>query len=260
VDGDESEKGVTMSGHSKWKTIKHHKAAVDAKRGKLWSKLARNLIVAAKAGGGDPAMNLTLRYAIDKAKEGNMPADTIEKAIKRGTGEGSTASYVPIVYEGYGPGGVAFIVDTLTDNPHRTAPEMKKIFERSGGNMGAPNCVAWNFTTKGIFTVKASDTTEEKLVEVALDAGADDVIAEGEFFEITCPATQYEAVKQALAAAKIPTQTAEIAKKPGTTIKVDAETAEKVLRLMEAFEDHDDVQNVYANFDISDEVMAKIGA
>lgn len=248
-----------MSGHSKWKTIKHHKAAVDAKRGKLWSKLARNLIVAAKAGGGDPAMNLALRYAIDKAKEGNMPSDTIEKAIKRGTGETGAQSYVPIVYEGYGPGGVAFIVDALTDNPHRTAPEIKKIFERGGGSLGPTNCVGWNFTIKGIFIVSASDAEEDKLMEIALEAGADDVLREGDSFEVTCSVAQYEAVKQALAAQKIRTQTAEIAKRPGTTVKVDAETAEKVLRLMEAFEDHDDVQNVYANFDISEEVMAQIG-
>jgi YebC/PmpR family DNA-binding regulatory protein len=247
-----------MSGHSKWKTIKHRKAAADAKRGKAWSKCARNIIVAAKHGGGDPATNLTLRYAIDKAKEANMPADTIEKAIKKGTGELGVAEYVPAVYEGYGPGGVAFIVETLPDNPHRTAPEIKKIFERGGGSLGATNCVSWNFTTKGIFTINARDAEEDALMEIALDAGAEDVVRDGDMFDVTCEATAYEAVKQALAARKVPVQNGEIAKKPGTTIKVDAETAGKILRLMEAFEDHDDVQNVYSNFDISEEVLAQL--
>lgn len=248
-----------MAGHSKWKTIKHRKAAVDAKRGKLWSKCSRNIIVAAKHGGGDPNANLSLRYAIDKAKEANMPADTIEKAIKKGTGELGAAEYVPAVYEGYGPGGVAFIVDTLTDNPHRTAPEIKKIFERSGGSLGPTNCVGWNFTTKGIFTINTADVGEDALMEMVLDAGADDVVRDGETFEVTCEAAVYEKVKQALAAQKVPVQNGEIAKKPGTTIKVDdPETGGKVLRLLEAFEDHDDVQNVYSNFDISEEVMAQI--
>jgi len=248
-----------MAGHSKWKTIKHRKAAADAKRGKLWSKVSRNIIVAAKSGGGDPSSNLALRYAIDKAKEANMPADTIEKAIKKGTGELGANQFVPAVYEGYGPGGVAFIVDALTDNPNRTAPEIKKIFERAGGNMGATNCVSWNFSTKGVFTISAQDVTEDALMEIALEAGADDVKRDGETFEVTCDVPAYEAVKQALAARKIPTQGAEITKIPGTTVKVDdPEIGGRVLKLMEAFEDHDDVQNVYSNFDISEEVMARI--
>lgn len=249
-----------MSGHSKWKTIKHHKAAVDAKRGKLWSKVSRNIIVAAKSGGGDPSSNLTLRYAIDKAKEANMPADTIDKAIKKGTGELGATQFVPAVYEGYGPGGVAFIVDALTDNPNRTAPEIKKIFERAGGNMGATNCVSWNFSTKGVFLVAASEVSEEALMEIAVEAGADDVKHDGDLFEVTCDVPAYEAVKQALAVKKITTQGAEITKIPGTTIKVDdPEIGGRVLKLVEAFEDHDDVQNVYSNFDISEELMARIG-
>ena len=247
-----------MSGHSKWKTIKHRKAAVDSKRGKAWSKCARNIIVATKHGGGDPSSNLTLRYAIDKAKEANMPSDTIEKAIKKGSGELGAAEYVPAVYEGYGPGGVAFIIETLTDNSHRTAPEIKKIFERGGGSLGSTNCVGWNFTTKGLFTINAGDVDEDALMEIALDAGAEDVVRDGDMFDVTCDPAAYETVKQALAGRKIPVQNGEIAKKPGTTIQVDAETATKVLRLVEAFEDHDDVQNVYSNFDISDEVMAQI--
>jgi YebC/PmpR family DNA-binding regulatory protein len=247
-----------MSGHSKWKTIKHKKGANDARRGKLWSKLARNIIVAAKSGGGDPAMNLSLRYAIDKAKEANMPNDTIDKAIKRGTGELQGAEYVPAVYEGYGPGGVAVIVEALTDNPNRTAPDVKKIFERAGGNMGSVNCVSWNFATKGLFTVNVADAEEDALMEIVLEAGADDIARHDDVFEITCEATAYDAVKKALDARSIPTQTAEITKIPGTMVAVDAETGAKVLRMIDAFEDYDDVQQVHSNVDMSDEVLAEL--
>ncbi len=247
-----------MSGHSKWSNIKHKKGVADARRGKLWSKLARNIIVAAKSGGGDPAMNLTLRYAIDKAKEANMPADTIDKAIKKGTGELGGAQYVPAVYEGYGPGGVAFIVDVLTDNPNRTAPEIKKIFERAGGNLGPSNCVSWNFATKGIFIVGAADAEEDALMEIALEGGADDVVREGDTFEIKCEVAAYETTKKALATRNVSVQRTEITKIPGSTIKVGEEIGERVFKLIETFEDHDDVQNVYSNFEMSDEVMAKL--
>lgn len=247
-----------MSGHSKWKTIKHKKGANDARRGKLWSKLARNIIVGAKAGGGDPAMNLTLRYAIDKAKEANMPNDTIDKAIKRGTGELQSAEYVPAVYEGYGPGGVAVIVDALTDNPNRTAPDIKKIFERAGGNLGSVNCVSWNFATKGLFTVSVADAEEDALMEIVLDAGADDIARHDDVFEITCEATAYDAVKKALEDRSITTQTAEITKIPGTMVTVDAKTGAKVLRMIDAFEDNEDVQQVHSNVDMSDEVLAEL--
>ncbi|MFQ5502151.1 MAG: YebC/PmpR family DNA-binding transcriptional regulator [Phycisphaerae bacterium] len=248
-----------MAGHSKWNNIKHKKSANDARRGKLWSKLARNIIVAAKTGGGDPAMNLTLRYAIDKAREANMPNDTIDKAVKRGTGDLGGAEFVPAVYEGYGPGGVAIIVDALTDNPNRTAPEIKKIFERAGGNMGAVNCVGWNFTTRGVFTVNATDADEDTLMEIALEAGGEDVIQEDDVIQVTCEPTAYDAVKKALAEKSIPTQTGEITKIPGSTVTVDARTGEKILKMLEAFEDHDDVQQVYSNFDMPDEVMAQLG-
>ncbi|MFH1420261.1 MAG: YebC/PmpR family DNA-binding transcriptional regulator [Planctomycetota bacterium] len=248
-----------MAGHSKWANIKHKKGVNDARRGKLWSKLARNIIVAAKAGGGDPTMNLSLRYAIDKAKEANMPADTIDKAVKKGSGELGAAEYTSAVYEGYGPGGIAFIVEALTDNPNRTAPEIKKIFEKGGGSLGPSNCVSWNFTTRGIFTVNAADTDEDTLMEVALDAGAEDVTKDGDTFEVVCDVPAYESVKTALAERNIPTQSAEITKIPGTTIAVNAERGEKVLRLIDTFEDNDDVQNVYSNFEMSDEVMAKLG-
>jgi YebC/PmpR family DNA-binding regulatory protein len=249
-----------MAGHSRWANIKRKKGVIDARRGRLWSKLARNIIVAAKHGGGDPAANLSLRYAVEKAKEANMPADTIDKAIKKGTGELEAAEYLPVVYEGYGPGGVAFIVDALTDNPHRTAPEIKKIFERGGGNMGATNCVSWNFSTKGVFTISEADTTEDALMEIALEAGADDVKLEGGVFEVTCEATSYDAVKKALEARKLPLQSAEITKRPGSTVTVDAELGRRIVALIEALEDNDDVQNVYSNFDMSDETMANLGA
>jgi YebC/PmpR family DNA-binding regulatory protein len=247
-----------MSGHSKWNNIKHKKAANDARRGSLWSKLARYIIVAAKTGGGDPTMNLQLRYAIDKARDANMPSDTIEKAIKRGTGELGSAEFAPAVYEGYGPGGVAFIVDVLTDNPNRTGPEIKKIFERAGGSLGTTNCVSWNFSTKGVFSINAGEVDEEALMEVAIEAGADDVQRDGDTFEVTCEVSAYEPVRRALAEKSIPTRQAEITKIPGTTVEVNEKIGEKVLRLAEAFEEHDDVQQVYSNFDIPDETLAKI--
>ncbi|HPF39577.1 MAG TPA: YebC/PmpR family DNA-binding transcriptional regulator [Phycisphaerae bacterium] len=248
-----------MAGHSKWANIKHKKAAVDNKRGKLWSKLARNIIVAAKTGGGDPSTNLTLRYAIDKAKEANMPNDTIDKAIKKGTGELGGEEYQSASYEGYAPGGVALIVEALTDNPNRTAPEIKRIFERAGGNLGAPNCVSWNFATKGVFTVDPADADEETLMEIAIDAGAEDVKPVDDMFEIICEVESFAAVREALNEKNIRTQTGEITKIPGTTVTVDAETGARILRLIESFEDHDDVQNVYANFDMPEEVMAQMG-
>jgi len=247
-----------MAGHSKWANIKHRKAAVDKKRGKLWSKLARNIIVAAKAG-GDPAANLTLRYSIDKAKEANMPNDTIDKAIKKGSGEGNAETYQPAVYEGYGPGGVAVIVDALTDNPARTAPEIKKIFERGGGNLGSPNCVSWNFATRGIFTVRAADAAEDTLMEIVLEAGGEDVARDADMFEITSDVAAYDAVRKALAARSIATQSAEISKIPATRVAVDLETAQRVLTMIEAFEDNDDVQQVYNNLELTDELMAKMG-
>ncbi len=248
-----------MAGHSKWSNIKHKKAANDSRRGKLWSKLARNIIVAAKHGGGDPAQNLALRYAVDKAKEANMPNDTIDKAIKKGTGELGGAEFVPASYEGYGPGGVAIIVDALTDNPNRTAPEIKRIFERAGGNLGSPNCVSWNFATKGVFTIDPADADEETLMEVAVEAGAEDVRSTDGIWEITCEVESFAAVRSALEARNIKTQSGEITKIPGATVTVDADTGAKVLRMIEAFEDHDDVQNVYANFDMPEEVMAQLG-
>jgi YebC/PmpR family DNA-binding regulatory protein len=247
-----------MSGHSHWAKIKRAKASNDAKRGRVWSKLARKIIVAAKGGGGNPDENLQLRYAIDDAKAANMPNDTIDKAIKKGTGELGAAAYEHAVYEGYGPGGVAFLVHCLTDNRNRTASEMRKIFERCGGQLGGANCVSWMFQQKGVFIVSAAAANEDDLMEVALEAGADDVRVSGQLIEIVCHVQAFSAVKSALAARKIATESAEIAMVPDNSISIQGEQARQVLRLMEALEENDDVQNAYANFDIPDEIMAEV--
>ena len=248
-----------MAGHSHWAGIKHKKAANDAKRGKVWSKLARVLIVAAKGGGGDPSQNLALRYAIDKAKAANMPKDTIEKAIKKGTGELGSANFEEVLYEGYGPAGVAIMVEALTDNRNRTAPEIKKIFEKRSGSLGTSGCVNWMFSKKGLVTIDTSQINEDKLLEIALSIGADDVQTVAKVFEITCEPSAYEGLKNTLQENEIPTEVAEVSMVPQNTVPIeDVETARKIIALMEDFEDHDDVQNVYANFDISDEVMGKI--
>lgn len=248
-----------MSGHSHWAGIKYKKAAIDARRGKIWSKVARMIIVAAKSGGGDPAANLPLRYAIDKAKAASMPKDTIAKAIKRGTGELEAVSFEEVLYEGYAPGGVAIMVEALTDNRNRTAPEIKRLFEKHGGSLGTSGCVNWMFSKKGLITVSTAETGEDELLEIALAAGADDMQNTGELFEITCDPAAYEQLKNTLKEKGIATQVAEISMVPQNTVPVeDAATARKIISLMDDFEDHDDVQNTYANFDIPDEVMARI--
>jgi YebC/PmpR family DNA-binding regulatory protein len=248
-----------MSGHSHWSGIKYKKAALDAKRGKVWSKLARMLIVAAKDGGGDPAANLALRYAIDKAKAANMPKDTIEKAIKKGTGKLEGTSFEEVLYEGYGPSGVAVMVEALTDNRNRTGPEIKRIFEKHGGSLGTSGCVNWMFSKKGLITVSMVDTGEEQLMEIALSAGADDMEASGDVFEITCDPSAYEELKKTLTEKEIPMEVAEISMVPQNMVPIDnEETARKIISLMEAIEDHDDVQNAYSNFDIPDEVIARL--
>jgi len=250
-----------MSGHSHWSGIKYKKAANDAKRGKVWSKIARMIIVAAKNGGGDPDANLSLRYAIDKAKAANMPKDTIEKAIKKGTGELGGVHYEEVLYEGYAPGGVALMVEGLTDNRNRTGPEIKKIFERRGGSLGASGCVSWMFSKKGVIAVEAKAIGEDDLMEIALTAGADDLQNTGQLYEITCDPSAYDALKAALEEKEIPLASSELSMVPQNTVPVgDEETARKILNLMEDFEDHDDVQNVYANFDIPDAVLEKIEA
>jgi YebC/PmpR family DNA-binding regulatory protein len=248
-----------MSGHSHWAGIKYKKAAADAKRGKIWSKLARMIIVAAKNGGGDPAANLALRYAIDKAKAANMPKDTIGKAIKKGTGEVEGVNFEEVLYEGYGPSGVAIMVEALTDNRNRTTPGVKRLFERHGGSLGAGGCVSWMFTKKGLITVNTGNVDEEQLLEIALSAGADDMQNTGEVFELTCEPSAYEKLKKTLKEKDIPTEVAEISMVPKNVVAInDEQTAKKIISLMEAFEDHDDVQNTYANFDIPDEIVSRI--
>ncbi len=248
-----------MSGHSHWAGIKYKKAALDAKRGKVWSKLARMIIVAARSGGGDPSTNLALRYAIDKAKAANMPKDTIEKAIKKGTGEIAAESFEEVLYEGYGQSGVAIMAEALTDNRNRTTPEVKRIFERHGGSMGASGCVNWMFNKKGLITVSTTEASEEQLMEIAISAGADDMQTVGDVFEITCEPAAYDKLKDTLKEKEISTQVAEISMVPQSDVAIDdVETAKKIISLMEELEDHDDVQNVYANFDIPDEIMAEI--
>lgn len=248
-----------MAGHSHWAGIKHKKAANDAKRGRMWSKIARMIIVAARNGGGDPAVNLMLRYAIDKAKAANMPKDTIEKAVKKGTGDLGGVQYEEVLYEGYGPSGVAVMVEALTDNRNRTGPEIKRIFEKHGGSLGTTGCVNWMFGKKGLITVATSNAKEDDLLELALGGGADDLENTGEVFEITCDPSAYEELKKALEAKEIPIEVAEISMVPQNMVEIDDEAvARRVISMMEAFDDHDDVQNAYANFDIPDDVMANV--
>lgn len=248
-----------MAGHSHWAGIKHKKAANDAKRGKVWSKVARMIMVAAKQGGGDPTMNLSLRYAIDKGKQANMPKDTIEKAIKKGTGELGSTDFESVLYEGYAPGGIAIMVDALTDNRNRTGPEIKKIFESRGGSLGNSGCVSYMFNKKGLIAIKTDAIAENDLMEIALSAGADDMQTAGELYELTCDPDAYEELKKTLEEKQIPIEVSEISMVPDTNVPVtEQENAEKILNLMEAFEDHDDVQNVYSNFDISEEILEKV--
>src|SRR3984957_16195835 len=249
-----------MSGHSHWATIKHKKGAVDAKRGKLWSKLSRAIIIAARHGGGDPTMNLKLRYAIDKARQVSMPKDNIERAIKRGTGDLEGITYEEISYEGFGPGSVAIMVDILTDNRNRTAGEVRKIFERGGGNMGSAGCVGYLFERKGVVSVKSDGLDEDTLMGIVLDAGADDLRHHGPTYDVICEPANFNPVQEALASKGITPVNAEITQLAKTSVDVpDIETAMRVVKLMEAIDDHDDVQNVYSNMNMTDEVMAELG-
>jgi len=242
-----------MAGHSHWAKIKRAKGANDAKRGKIWSKIARKIIIAAR-GGGDPRDNLSLRYTIDEAKAANMPRDTIEKAIKKGTGELGGENYEAATYEGYAPGGVAILVEALTNNRSRTAPDLRSILEKNGGNLATSGAVAFQFTKQGVITVKADAVAEDALLEAALDAGAEDVKNEGEVFEVITSPTTYLKVKEALAAANIPIEASEITNMPNSTIPVDGEAAQKLLKLIDALEDNDDVQNVSHNAEIPESV------
>jgi YebC/PmpR family DNA-binding regulatory protein len=243
-----------MAGHSHWSKIKRAKGATDAKRGKVWSKIARKIIIAAK-NGGDPRDNLSLRYVIDEAKAANMPKDTIANAIKKGTGELGGENYEAMTYEGYGPGGVAFMVEALTNNRARTAPEMRKIFEVAGGNLATSGSVAFQFVKQGVITIKSETTNEDALLELALEAGAEDVKNEVEVFEVITAPTAFHKVKEALDAAKIAVEAAEITNLPLNTVAVDAEMAQRILKLIDALEDNDDVQNVSHTAEIPESVV-----
>lgn len=247
-----------MAGHSAWKNIKHRKAAVDARRGKMWSKCARAIIVAAKTGGGDPAANLSLRYAIDDARAVNMPRDTIEKAIKKGTGELAAESYESIIYEGYGPAGVAMMLEILTDNRNRTAPDIKTLFQKHGGNLGSPGSVAYGFQNRGQIFIPKNAADEETVISASLEAGADDVVDDGEMWRVLTPPAEFAKVRQAIEKASLKIESAGLTMIPTNTIAVSGEDARKVLALVEALEDYDDVQKVHANFEIPDAELASI--
>jgi len=245
-----------MAGHSHSANIAHRKGLVDAQRGKLFTKLCRAIYVAARTGGGDPAANMRLRYAIDKARSFSVPKDNIERSIKRATGELGAENFEEVVYEGYGPGGVAVLCEALTDNRNRTAGELRRAFEAAGGNLGASGCVSFLFHFKGLFLVDPKHVDEDRLMEVALEAGADDVqLVEG-FYEVTCDPKLFETVRKALEDARIPTESAETSYIPTTSVDLDVETGKKMLKLKELLEENDDVQNVYANDNIPEEAMA----
>jgi len=248
-----------MSGHSKWAGIKHKKAIVDAKRGQIFSKLIREITVAAKQGGGDPSGNPRLRVAIEKAKAVNMPQDNIKKATQRGTGELPGVNYEELAYEGYGPGGVAVIVEVTTDNKKRIAAEIRKAFSRHGGNLGDAGCVGWMFNKKGYISVDKSRIKEEELIEIALESGAEDVKSDDEdVFEVITQPQDFEKVKRSLMAKNIEINSAEITMLPQTYIRLEGSKAEQMLRLMDELDNNDDVQNVYANFDIPKAIMEKV--
>jgi YebC/PmpR family DNA-binding regulatory protein len=245
-----------MSGHSKWATIKHKKGALDAKRGKIFTRLIKEITIAAKLGGGDPDGNPRLRGAVAAAKAENMPSENIKRAIQRGTGELEGVSYEEITYEGYGPGGVAVIVEVLTDNKNRAVSEVRHAFSKNGGNLGAEGAVAWMFTTKGLITVPKSDASEDKLTEIVLDAGAEDLSDQGENWEILSDPKDFEAVSNAIKTAGITPETAQVTKIASTYTKLEGSQANAMIRLLETLEDLDDVQNVYSNFDMDEAPVA----
>jgi YebC/PmpR family DNA-binding regulatory protein len=244
-----------MSGHSKWSSIKHKKGATDAKRGKIFTKLIKEITVAARLGGSDPDGNPRLRAAIAAAKAENMPKENIERGIKKGTGELEGVSYEEANYEGYGPGGVAVLVDCLTDNKNRTVADVKHLFERHGGNLGEPGCVAWMFDKKGLIVFEKEKIDEEQLLDLALEAGAEDVNDQETEFEVIVSLSDFEAVKKAVDEAELPYTFSEVTMIPKNTVGVEGKKAQQILNLMQALEDHDDISHVYANFDMSDEVM-----
>ncbi len=248
-----------MSGHSKWATIKRKKAVTDARRGKMFTQIIKEITIAAKMGGGDLGSNPRLRLAVDKAKANNMPADNIKRAIMKGTGELPGVAYEDVMYEGYGPGGVALIIESVTDNKNRTVSEIRHILERSGGKFGASGSVAWMFHKKGRIRTPKGSLSEDDMLGIILDAGADDLKSDGDSFEVITSPETFEPVKKALEAKGIKIEEAELELVPENTVKVEGADAEKVLKLMETLEEHDDTQHVYANFDIDEKVLANFG-
>jgi YebC/PmpR family DNA-binding regulatory protein len=245
-----------MSGHSKWHSIKHKKGALDAKRGKLFTKFIKELTVAARTGGGDPDANARLRKAISDAKAGNMPNDTIDRAIRRGTGAEEGVNYEEITYEGYGPGGVALLIEVVTDNRNRTVAEIRHMFSKNGGNLGEAGSVGWLFEKKGYIVVEKAAKPEEELFDIAIEAGADDLRDDEDNFEIITSPENFEKVQEAIKSAGIEPQVAEVSMVPQTYVQLAGNDARQMLKLMETIEDHDDVQKVYANFDIDEADMA----
>ena len=249
-----------MSGHNKWASIKHKKAATDAKRGKIFTKIIREIVVAAKEGGGVVENNARLRKAVDDARNANMPQDNIKKAIQRGTGELPGAVYEEITYEGYGPAGVALIVETTTDNKNRTASDIRKIFSKHSGSMGETGCVGWMFSKKGFISIDKSAGDEDTIMTIALDAGAEDFVSEEDSYEIYTTTNDFNSVLEAIKAKNIEVAESEISMVPQTYVKLEGENAEHMLKLLDELEEHDDVKNVFSNFDISKEDMEKYGA
>ncbi|HML95151.1 MAG TPA: YebC/PmpR family DNA-binding transcriptional regulator [Thermodesulfobacteriota bacterium] len=249
-----------MSGHSKWANIKHRKAAVDAKRGKVFTKLIRELTVAAKQGGGDVEANPRLRTAIAAAKNQNMPNDTIDRAIKRGTGEIGGDDFQELSYEGYGPGGSAVLVQALTDNKNRTVSDIRRIFTKHGGSLGENGCVAWMFHMKGRIAFEKDKVEEDRIIEIALEAGAEDVVTEESELVVITPPEEFETVRSAIDGAGLKYENAEVTMIPQNSVKIEGKEAEHMIRLMEALEDSDDVQNVYSNFDVSEELMMSLAS
>jgi len=242
-----------MSGHSKWATIKRKKGAADAKRGKIFTKLIKEITIAAREGGGDPAGNPRLRLAVDNAKAANMPADNVERAIKKATGELEGSAYVELIYEGYGPGGIAILVEVATDNKNRTVAEVRHIFSKNGGSMGESGSVAWMFERKGIITLKKNNKTEDEMMEIVLEAGADDMLTEEDIFEVTTTLESFETVRKTLVDQGLEAENAALQWIAKNTLAVAGEDAEKVMKLIESLEDNDDVQNVFSNADIQEE-------
>jgi len=247
-----------MAGHSHWANIAAKKSRIDKKRGKLFGKLSRAIIVAARNGGGDPVMNLALRYAVDKARKASMPMENIERAVKKGSGNSDGENYEELVYEGYGPEGVAILCDALTENRNRTAGEIRKVFEVHNGKLGQSGCVSYLFDRKGLFMVPGDGVEEDRLFEIAVEAGADDVVAMGDLFQVTCSVNGFSDVCDALEKADITTTIAEFSRIPQNTIELDANGGRKVLKLLDALEDNDDIQSVTANFSIPDEIMEEV--